>query len=41
MSKPPTQLPSGRYPASRTTIWTVTVLVIVTCALLAFGIPGR
>ncbi len=41
MSKPPTQLPKGRYPASRATIWVVTVLVIVNCALLAFGVPGR
>lgn len=40
-TKPPTQLPKGRYPASRATIWLVAVAVVVTCALLAVGIPGR
>ncbi len=39
--KPPTQLPRGRYPASRATIWAVAVLVLITCATLALGIPGR
>ena len=39
--KPPTQLPAGRYPASGTTIWLVAVLVVVTCAILALGVPGR
>lgn len=38
VAKPPTQLPKGRYPASRATIWLVTALVIVTCAALAFGV---
>lgn len=40
-AKPPTQLPAGRYPASQATVWTVSVLVLITCAALAFGIPGR
>jgi hypothetical protein len=37
---PPTQLPQGRYPASRTTIWLVTMLVVLLCATLAVGIPA-
>lgn len=41
VSKPPTQLPAGRYPASGTTIWLVTVLVVVTWVVLALGVPGR
>ncbi len=40
-SKPPTQLPPGRYPASGMTIWLVTMLVVVTCAILALGVPSR
>ena len=36
--KPPTQLPKGRYPASRATIWLVCALVVMTCATLAFGV---
>lgn len=38
--KPATQLPRGRYPASRATIWLVSILVVVTCAVLALGIPA-
>jgi hypothetical protein len=38
---PETQLPAGRYPAATTTIWMVSILVLVTEAVLAFGIPGR
>lgn len=41
VSKPPTQLPKGPYPASRTTIWLVAALVLINCAVLALGIPGR
>ncbi len=39
--KPATQLPTGRYPASRATVWVVTVLVAATCVVLALGIPAR
>jgi hypothetical protein len=38
---PETQLPAGRYPAATTTVWMVSILVLVTEAVLAFGIPGR
>lgn len=41
LTAPPTQLPSGRYPASQSTIWLVSILVLMTFAALAFGIPGR
>jgi hypothetical protein len=41
LSKPPTQLPAGRYPASRATIWAVSIIVLMTCAALTFGIPTR
>lgn len=37
---PRTQLPQGRYPASRFTIWLVSVIVVVTCVVLALGIPA-
>ena len=37
---PETQLPTGRYPAATSTIWMVSILVLVTEAVLAFGIPG-
>ena len=40
-AKPPTQLPAGRYPASQATIWGVSILVLITCAAVTFGIPGR
>jgi hypothetical protein len=36
-----TQLPAGRYPATTRTVWVVSILVPVTEAVLAFGIPGR
>ena len=38
---PETQLPAGRYPATTRTVWMVSILVLVTEAVLAFGIPGR
>jgi hypothetical protein len=37
---PETQLPAGRYPAATSTIWMVSILVLVTEAVLAFGIPS-
>lgn len=38
---PLTQLPTGRYPASRSTVRLVAILVLITFAALAFGLPGR
>ena len=35
---PTTQLPRGRYPATPATIWVITALVILTCAVLAVGV---
>ncbi len=40
-SGPQTQLPRGRYPATATTIWLVSILVLLIEAALAFGVPGR
>jgi hypothetical protein len=37
---PPTQLPQGRYPASRSTIWLVSMIVVLTGVILALGIPA-
>lgn len=37
---PETQLPAGRYPATTSTVWLVSILVLVTEAVLVFGIPG-
>ena len=37
---PQTQLPRGRYPATATTIWLVSILVLLIEAALAFGVPG-
>ena len=36
--RPTAQLPKGRYPASPATIWVVTALVVLNCAILALGI---
>ena len=38
---PQTQLPRGRYAATTTTIWLVSILVLLIEAALAFGVPGR
>lgn len=38
---PQTQLPRGRYPATATTIWLVSILVLLIEATLTFGVPGR
>ena len=35
-----TQLPRGRYPASRATIWLVSIFVVVTGVTLSLGIPA-
>lgn len=40
-TKPQNQLPQGRYPASATTVWVVSILVLVIEATLALGVPGR
>jgi hypothetical protein len=35
-----TQLPRGRYPASRVTIWLLSILVVFTGVALSLGIPA-